>query len=220
MSFKEILKNLPFLSLVSIVFGILGAFIESNKDAKFVSSAIIVPGSLHTALALDFVNKDHRIAEAVAGGTLNLDTKFQYDSANRVLSFVGNSRNEADETRRKMVSSIVEDANQRLLEVVTIEVEGGESLKKNWKLDGNGQATIAMDLFSNAEAWRNYALAKQLKNRLEAGDSNYHIVYGEIVQTAPRILRRALAFGAIGFALAWVLLVLRRTYRDFMQSQR
>ena len=112
--------------------------------------------------------------------------------------------NEADEIGRKAALSIVEDANQKLLQVVTIGVEGGESLKNIWKLDGNEQATIALDLVKNVEAWRNYRLAKQLKNRLEAGNSDYHILYGEIFQTSPRILGRPVAFGAIGSVLAWV----------------
>ena len=56
MSFKEILINLPVFCLASIVCGTLCGFFEPNEDAKFVSLAIIVPGSLHTAVTLDFVN--------------------------------------------------------------------------------------------------------------------------------------------------------------------
>ena len=148
-----------------------------------------------------------------------MSTKIKFDSSTRILSFVAGSSDEAAQLRAQIVGSIIEEANSRLLEIVTIELDGAEDTLRGWVPAPDQQESIFVLQSNGLEELRKYGLAKQLKSKLESGGSNYKVVNGEVVQVGPRVLRRALAFGVVGFALAWVLLVLRQAYREFMQHQ-
>ena len=178
MSFRETLKNLPLLGLVSIIFFLCGAFLESRLKPTFQATAIIVFEPTYSDLSLKYVDGNQRIITAIAEAKLGLSTKIKFDSSTRILSFVAGSSDEAAQLRAQIVGSIIEEANSRLLEIVTIELDGAEDTLRGWVPAPDQQESIFVLQSNGLEELRKYGLAKQLKSKLESGGSNYKVVNG------------------------------------------